>query len=50
MLQVGAKVTAGDPLLVLSAMKMEMVITSAIDGTIDTIHVASLENVSVNLF
>jgi len=44
--EVGQKVSSGDPLLVLSAMKMEMVITSPIDGVVDTIHVGSLENVA----
>ncbi len=36
---VGQQVKAGDPLLVLEAMKMEQTMRAAIDGIIETIHV-----------
>ena len=44
--ELGATVSAGDPLLVLSAMKMETVISSPIDGTVDMLHAAILANVT----
>ena len=43
--EAGRKVNAGDPILVLSAMKMEMIVTSDVDGTVGTIHVPALSDV-----
>ncbi len=42
----GDKVTAGDPLLVAEAMKMETEIQAPIDGTVKTINVAKGETVN----
>jgi biotin carboxyl carrier protein len=40
---VGQSVKAGDPLLILEAMKMEQTMRAAVDGTVETIRVAEGE-------
>jgi acetyl/propionyl-CoA carboxylase alpha subunit len=40
---VGQRVTAGDPLLILEAMKMEQTMRAAVDGIVETIRVAEGE-------
>ncbi len=44
----GDEVVKGDPLLILEAMKMENVIKSPGDGTIQKIHISMKENVEKN--
>lgn len=40
LVKAGDTVSAGDPLLVLEAMKMENSLTAAADGTVETVHVS----------
>lgn len=44
----GTQVSAGDPLLILEAMKMENVIKSPGDGVVKTIHVREKDSVEKN--
>ena len=45
LVQPGAKVTRGEPLLILEAMKMEHTITAPAQGTVREIHYAAGEQV-----
>jgi len=42
----GAKISTGDPVLVIEAMKMENQVTAPIDGTVKTIHVKEGDQVN----
>jgi pyruvate carboxylase len=42
----GQMVKVGDPIAVMSAMKMETVITATMAGTIDEVYVLSNESIS----
>lgn len=46
LVELGAGVTAGTPLLVLEAMKMEHEIVAPADGTVDELPVAAGDQVS----
>jgi pyruvate carboxylase len=45
---VGSTVKVGDPIAVMSAMKMETIVTATVAGTIEEIHVGSGESIAAN--
>lgn len=47
LVEAGAAVAAGQPLMVLEAMKMEHTITAAADGTVGEVHVAPGDQVDI---